>query len=122
MAQLTGRQTRAIAALLSEGSTSAASRASGVPRRSLTRWLREPAFREALAQAKAEAMQTVTARLSGLYLRALDVISADLQTGRNRLQAAGLVLRLGPKLQEVGDLELRVQALEALSEAKGDRA
>ncbi len=72
---LSAAQRRAIEALLSEASIEAAATASGVPRRTLHRWLAEDvAFTAALRAAQDRAIDAAVSRLSGGAGNAADVL------------------------------------------------
>jgi len=113
---LTARQRRVLSALLSEPTVKGAAEVAGVGRKTVYRYLADPAFHKALREAQGERLKMAVARMTGLLEKALDAIGLDLGPGHDkaqvRLRAAGLVLRHYPGLLEVHDLEDRVASLE----------
>jgi hypothetical protein len=116
MAQVTARQRRLIEALLAGQSVTQACRTAGVGRRTYYRWLRQPAFREALAEAEADLLEAATRRLLALQASALDAVGAVLADEHlpptYRLQAARLVLDSALRFYDATSLERRLRALE----------
>jgi transposase len=85
--ELSSRQQRAIAALLTSKSMSEAATSAGVGERTLYRWLAEDeAFRAGLARAESELLDTATRRLLALQGQAIETLE-HLQTG----ERSGLV-------------------------------
>lgn len=118
--ELSLRERRAVAALLSAPTVKEAARQAGVSRKTLYTYLARPQFAAALSEARAEARRLSAARLDGLLTEALDVIGADMSAGAGaqyRLRAAGLIVRYAAGLQEYLELEGRVSALEARAKA-----
>ena len=114
-AALTRRQERALGALLVARTVEEAARAVRVGRRTLERWLADPAFKAALAEARRQALQTATARLAGITGKAVDALSALLDGGadpQTRCRAALGVLHMAVKSAELDDLLARVEELE----------
>jgi hypothetical protein len=112
---LTARQRRAIAALLTEPTVTAAAKTAKVGRRTLQTWLTLPHFRAALSETQGHELGLVAVRLAGLLTKSLDVIGLDMEPGAGadyRLRAAALILRHGSGLLEFADLEQRVSRLE----------
>jgi len=103
-----------IAALLTERSVIAAAQAAGIARSTLYRWLRQAHFQKALTEAEREVLRLASARAAGLLCDSLDVAGEGLRAMRlvDRLRAAGLLLRYGPKIREHGSLEDRLTQLE----------
>jgi len=116
--ELTARQQRMIAALLSEATQDAALKSAGVGFTTLKRWRAEPAFVDALSAARRELFADGYARLLGEQSRNLDELARLRDDGENentRLRAAialeqSLVKR--HELLTLGDLERRIAALE----------
>lgn len=117
MAELSIKQNRAIAALLSSRTIGDAAKAADVGERTLHTWLANPAFRTALVSAEGDAIDTATRRLIGLQDRAINAIHyvlADPNTAPAlRLRAAQTVLDYLLKLRELRNIESRLAALEA---------
>lgn len=116
--ELTARQQRMIAALLSEATQDAALKSAGVGFTTLKRWRAEPAFVDALSAARRELFADGYARLLGEQSRNLDELARLRDDGENentRLRAAialeqSLVKR--HELLTLGDLERRIAHLE----------
>ena len=116
--ELTARQQRMIAALLSEATQDAALKSAGVGFTTLKRWRAEPAFVDALSAARRELFADGYARLLGEQARNLDELARLRDDGENentRLRAAialeqSLVKR--HELLTLGDLERRIAQLE----------
>jgi len=113
---LTARQSAAICVLLSGASVSEVAAQAKVSERQLWRWLRKPAFRQALSEAQGAAMTTAAAALVGLCLQATDVVEAiladDTATHAVKLRAAACVLEYAKQFHELDGLEHRVSELE----------
>jgi hypothetical protein len=113
---LTGRQQRVLGALVLGASPDNAGSAGRVSRRTVYRWLADPAFKAALTEARRQALQTATARLAGITGRAVDALAALLDGGadpQTRCRAALGVLHMAVKSAEVDDLLARVEELES---------
>ena len=124
---MTGKQQKALAALIRAPTRAAAAKEAGVGVSTLRRWMREDedfrgAYREALTElledASAQAMQNLT--------RALDVLAEVMATGENsqvRITAARSALEYSLKLTEAVDVQQRLDALEEkLLEAENDES
>src|SRR5262249_55644093 len=117
---LTTKQRKAIAALLSCKDTQTAAAQAGVGERTLHRWLDEDeAFQAELRDAEARAIDGAVRRLAGTANSALNVMMVlmlDQKVAAGvRLRAATGVLEQMVKLRELHDLEQRVARLEELS-------
>jgi hypothetical protein len=122
LGELSVRQRRAVAALLSEPTVAAAAKVAGVSRKTLYRYLAAPTFRAALAERQGDVLRMSAARLAGMLSQALDVVGLDLGAGvagDMRLRAAGLVLRHVASLLEYASLEERVRSLEERANRSG---
>ena len=116
--ELTARQQRMIAALLSEATQDAALKSAGVGFTTLKRWRAEPAFVDALSAARRELFADGYARLLGEQARNLEELARlrdDGESESTRLRAAialeqSLVKR--HELLTLGDLERRIAHLE----------
>lgn len=113
---LSARQQRAIAALLTARNQSHAAELAGVPLRSLVRWLGTPNFREALVLAESEAISEATRRLTGLAGKAIENLEAMLGNpglpAAQSVQVTRVVLDSLLKLRELSSLEERLSRLE----------
>jgi hypothetical protein len=112
----TPRQRKAIEALLTTGDKSAAARAAQVRRSTIYRWLRQPHFQAALAEAEAEALVSLSrtlVRLGDKAGRTLESAMDDPDAAlSHRIRAADIVLSRLLQLRELVDLEARVCELE----------
>lgn len=112
--ELTPGQKRAISELLVSGNVSKAAEVAGVGRVTVHRWMRQPAFREALRQAEADALDSLQRRLVTLGNGAADALQAGLDSPdlRIRLRAADTVLDRLLALRQLIDFDTRLAALE----------
>jgi hypothetical protein len=113
--ELTPRQKRAIAALLTESDAKAAAAAAGVGYRTLCRWLTFERFRLALTQAEGAALDGATRRLLVGQSRALDALEGLIKSSKSETvqrQAAVNWLDTLLKLLELRNIEQRVTAIE----------
>ena len=118
-AALSPKQRRAVEALLSTGEVAAAAREAGINRASLHRWLKEPAFLQAVREAEAAALD----ELSRLLVRLGRTAAATLAKAMSdpavpwatRVRAADASLSRLLQLRELATLEARVTELERLS-------
>ena len=122
-ATLTPRQLRAIHALLTHPTVTAASVVLGVAPSTLYRWLSEPLFRAALAQAEGEAVAAAGRRLAALAETALDTVAdvmADPTTPAPvRVRACEVILNNLLRYREIIAFESRLTALE--QEMRGEQ-
>ncbi|WP_376793088.1 phBC6A51 family helix-turn-helix protein [Thermoflexus sp.] len=116
---VTPRQRRAIEALVTFGTTQAACEVAGVSRTTLYRWLRQPAFRQALAEAERAALAELQRDLLVLARGAKDALKDALASEdlRQRLRAADMVLGRLLQLHEMMNLEERLAELEKAVES-----
>jgi hypothetical protein len=116
-AGITPRQERVLMALLSEPTIAAAAAANEVDPATIYRWLREPTFADAYAEARRDVMRQALVKLQALAGRAVDVLAAimDDTTVRDaaRITAARAILDGAIKAAGVAELEARVSALES---------
>lgn len=119
---ISGRQRKAIAALLSSKNVPEAASAAGMGERTLYRYLGDPAFRLALADAEGEAIDGATRRLLAMQDLAIDTIAEVLRDSASsagvKIRAAGQVLDYLLKLRELRNIEQRLVLLEAASYAQ----
>lgn len=115
--ELTERQDRAIAALLSEPTIKAAAEKARVGERTLHTWLLEPAFDGAYRKARREAVRQAIARLQQTSSDAVQVLISIMNDTTkhpsSRIAAASKVLDLAIRAIEIDDLEARIAALES---------
>lgn len=113
---LTQQQQRAINALLVSPSLTAAAKSTGVARKTLYRWMEDPAFRAALDAAESEVLDGVSRRLLALAEKAADKLDALLDSSNDnvRLRAASVTLDILMRLRELRDVERRLTELERM--------
>lgn len=117
MADLTRRQRRAISLLLSCPTVRAASQLSGIPERTLYRWLKRPDFQAALREAENEALRQTSRMLTAAQQKALLRLfeTLDLPVTRTMplLRAIELALTHSVRFREAVDFEQRLRSLES---------
>ena len=122
---IAAKQARAVRALLVCKTVDEAAKQSGFGERTLYRWLKAPAFRQALSDAENGLLDETQRRLIGLNEPALDVLE-DILIGiadappSVQLRAAELALSYTLKMREARELETRLAALEAAIVAPGE--
>lgn len=113
---LSPRQRRAIAALLTAKSIDAAAKAAGVSERQLHRWIDLPEFTAALRAAEGEALASVVRRLTveaAGAVNAILIVLNDADTSPAvKLRAADLILSRVMSLRELSELDSRVRLVE----------
>jgi hypothetical protein len=104
-----------VTALAAGATVEAAAKVAGVSEPTVYRRLREPAFRQRVAELRDEMVARAVARLSATSTLAADTLRELLGARAEtvRLGAARAILELGTKLRETEDLAARVAALEA---------
>ncbi len=116
---LTGKRRKAVEALLSTGEVSAAARESGIHRDTLHRWLKEPAFLQAVREAEAAALDELSRLLVRLGRTAAATLAKAMSDPATpwatRVRAADASLGRLLQLRELATLEARVTELEHLS-------
>ena len=120
---MTGKQQRAVQALLQSKSVAQAAQTAGVSERTLYRWLGEADFRAALRQAELEALQAFSGGLVSLSQSTMQALKDGLSPAEPitvRLRAAGLVLDAILKVRELVTVEERLTALEERCNAHTD--
>jgi phage terminase small subunit len=112
---LTGKQRKAIAAILTWPTKEAAAKAAGISERQLFRWLDEPEFRAELKRAENELIQAAGTRLTAGLTLALDTL-AELVKGAQsesvKRAAANDWMNHQFKNQELRTLAERIDELE----------
>jgi transposase-like protein len=115
---VTPKQRKAIAALLSSRTIQDAAKAAKVSERTLYRWMNNPDFRAALADAESDAIDQATRRLIDLQDAAIDALKSLLTNKKAspwvKLQAAQMVLNSVPKRREQNKVESELEELEVL--------
>lgn len=118
---LTATQERALSALLSERTIQGASEASGVPYRTITRWMQQEAFsREYRARLDAlvnDATSTLKKSLTGAVEVLREIAENSEAPPTSRISAARTLLDSGLRYIETLDI---IQRLEAVEDAVAD--
>ena len=114
---MTGKQEKALAALVRSPTAKQAAEAAGIGYTSLRRWMREDEeFRNAYKAALAELLEDAHRQSSagmGAALDTLREISEDILAGANaRIAASRALLEFSLKLREAVDTEARLTAIE----------
>ena len=113
---LTIKQERAIAALLSCQSVAQAAKLAAVGERSIFRWLKQDTFQSHLRRARRQALCGVLGRLQQVADRAVDTLDAILQnekaTSASRVSAVQAALRFACHGIEIDDFEERLASVE----------
>ena len=122
MATLSPKQEKALIALLTEPTISAAAKTAGIGERTLHTWLGEDAFAKAYRDARRAAVQQTIARLQQASSMAVTTLMEVMDGMGNspaaRVSAAKAVIEQTLKSTEIEDLAARIEALE---QAQGDR-
>jgi hypothetical protein len=104
--------------------SAARSGAAKVSRQSLHRWLKEPAFRKALKQARHLAVRQASAYVQGLSGDAaatlMDVIRNKEASVASRVSASRIALEMTYQLLEADEIAERLERLERLKRGEGD--
>jgi len=93
-------------------------------KRTIVRWMAEPAFARLVADLRAERLSVVTGRLAGSAPRAVDVLTQAMgdDDPSVRLRAAHLTLDWSMRLRRATDLEARVLEIERRQGIRSDEA
>ena len=120
---LSHKQEKAIAALLSEATVSSAAEKAGVGEVTLDRWLKLPDFLAAYREARREVVEKSVAQMQQSSWAASTTLIRLLGSGSDsiRLRAAQTILDQANKGLEMIDFEERLAALEQQSEERGGR-
>jgi hypothetical protein len=119
-AELSHKQQRALAALLTARTVQDAAGDVGIGERTLRRWLDDPRFRAAYAEASRRRLSETVCQLRAASAEAVNTLRAALNddhTG-HRIRAAIALLDTAVKV-EVDDLARRVELLEAVQQRNG---
>jgi transposase-like protein len=117
--ELTGKQKRAVEALLATGEVSAAAKEAGVHRDTLHRWLRQQPFAQAVRDAEARALDDLSRLLVRMGRTAAGTLAKAMSDATvppaTRVRAADVTLSRLLQLRELATLEARVADLERLA-------
>lgn len=107
-------QEKAISALLSSVTVEAAAKKAGVSDRTLHRWLRDGAFRQAYLAARRQVMEQAIGHLQRASLGAVEALVRNLKCGVPTVEvsAARAILEAGMKGVEMMEFEERLAAVE----------
>lgn len=113
--ELSAKKRRAIEALLADPTITRASTAAGVSETTMHRWMAEPAFREALEEARAAVFDDAIETLRAGTRAAAETLTRHLNSGHppDEIRAARTLLELYLRITERQDLEKRIEELEA---------
>jgi hypothetical protein len=119
--RLSRNQEKAIAALLSEASIQAAARCAKVSERTLTYWLKQPAFAREYRSARQQVVEHAITLLQRVTSLAVATLHRNLSCGKaaTEVAAAGKILEHSLGAVELFDLAQRVAELEQLVQAQG---
>lgn len=124
-AQLKPKQQKALDALIESGSVQEAADAAGVSRRTVTTWIREPGFLDALRAAEDGSVKAMARRLLAVSDQAITVVVELMgdpkASAAVRLRAADTVLERLLQLRELEITEDRLAAIEAALALRGGR-
>ncbi len=114
---LTSRQQQAIQAIVATGDVTIAAQSVGVNRATLYRWMKQPAFVQAVHSAEADAVEDLSRMLVRLGRTAVATLAKAMSDpatpAATRVRAADATLSKLLQLRELATLEQRVSALEA---------
>jgi hypothetical protein len=115
--ELSTKQRRAVAALLTSATVEQAAQKAQIGHRTLTRWLAEnEPFRTALANAEADLVSQAARSIAAGAVESVAILrSIQLDgnaTNREKIQAGAVVLGNMPKLRLLGSLEAAIEELQ----------
>src|SRR5262249_134938 len=120
---LTGRQQRAINALLSEPSIIKAAEAAKVSKATMYRWLADAQFSTALKEARGRALESTLTGLQGASVKAVetlyDMMNDEKVSAAARVNAAGKILEMSLRVRDLIVNEDRISAIETLLRKEG---
>lgn len=114
--RLTAKQLKALEALLDGANVQDAASAAGVNRKTVARWLQEPAYWKLYQVNSRRGLELAARRLTGKLDMAVDMVASVMEDDEApagvRLRAAQQVIDGSLKLLEVTDIQERLAALE----------
>lgn len=117
--ELTGKQRKAVEALVATGEVSAAAKEAGISRETLHRWLRQQPFAQAVRDAEAKALDDLSRLLVRMGRTAAATLAKSMSDASvpaaTRVRAADVTLSRLLQLRELATLEARVVELERLA-------
>jgi transposase len=116
------RQERAIVALLSEPSIEAAAKTADVSDVTIWRWMKQPAFRVKLRDARRAVVEGAIGRLQQTATEAVETLRRNLTCGTPSVEvrAATAILDQATRAVELFDVVERLEQLEARLAARAD--
>lgn len=117
MKPLSGKKQRALVALVSGKTQQQAAQTAGVHENTLSRWMQEPEFRDALNTAGERIVATAGRRLLAAAEDAIRVVENIMndqsETGATRLRAAGLILDKSHEFVQLHQVIDRLAGIES---------
>lgn len=121
---VTLKQEKALAALLTSSTHEEAAKKAGISSRTLRNYLADQEFARRYQQGGADLVDAATKQIQRSLapaITALREIAEDAEAGRGaRVQAARALLEYGIRLSEIGDIYQRLAELEALDMGGGE--
>ena len=115
---MTTRQTKAIAALVSEPTKRAAAEKAGISESTLRSYLQDPSFQEAYKEAFSDLMVDATRQaqrnLSPALSTLREIVEDEDQPATARISTARSLLEYGLKLSEYHDIAAKMQEIEKI--------
>lgn len=116
LTKIAPKKRRAITAFLETGSTAEAAEAANVTQRTVQRWLQDPTFAQALAEAEAGELANTARLMAGNAVKAagalVEVLEDTESSRKERIAAAKVFLTSLPNLRLLGSLEQKILDLE----------
>ncbi len=114
--RLTAKQVKALEALLDGANVQDAASAAGVNRKTVARWLQEPAYWKLYQVNSRRGLELAARRLTGKLDMAVDMVASVMEDDEApagvRLRAAQQVIEGSLKLLDATDIQERLAALE----------
>lgn len=117
---LSAQQRKAVEALMTHATVTAAAEAAGVTRKTIYRWKDQPEFVAALRQAERDATAELSRALQRLSRSAIQVLSDAMRPGEkmaHRLRGSEVTLSNFLRMREFHDFEEQLAELEAMDNA-----
>lgn len=124
MSDLTVNQVKAIVCLLEHDSVIDAAECAGVSRRTLDRWLDDPAFNAELQQAESTMIDTTARIMASGAAKAVGhlnkIIDDQSEKTSDRIRAAAVILNNLLRIQELRQIDQRLADIERRLNEKGN--